>query len=238
MKKYKVYVIAITIAMITLSVLSCKNETAKQYGDPTIFEAAIFQFEKSDSLEFPDKNTIVVIGSSSIRGWHNTVEKDLAPLIIIPRGFGGSNMNDALHYTDRIVLPYKPRAVVIYEGDNDIAQGISPQQINDTFNEFVKIVHSELPKCRIYFLSIKPSISRWEMWSKMVKTNKLIENECANDSRLTYVDVATPMLNKQGMPKKEIFIADNLHMNSKGYEIWTKTLKPILLETELRYEEL
>lgn len=233
MTKYKISAIAITIAMFTLIVISCKNETPKQYGDPTIFEEAIIQFEKSDSLEFPDKNAIVVIGSSSIRGWHNTIEEDLASLTTIPRGFGGSNMNNALHYADRIVLPYEPRAVVLYEGDNDIAQGISPKQINDTFNEFVKVVHSGLPNCRIYFLSIKPSISRWEMWSKMVKTNKLIENECAKDSRLTYVDIATPMLNEQGLPKKEIFLEDNLHMNSKGYEIWTNTLKPILLETEL-----
>ena len=236
MTKYKISAIAITIAMTTLIVISCKNETPKQYGDPTIFEETIVQFEKSDLLEFPNKNAIVVIGSSSIKGWHSTIEKDLAPLTIVPRGFGGSNMNDALYYTDRIVLPYEPRAVVIYEGDNDIVQGISPQHISNTFIEFVKVVHSQLPNCRIYFLSIKPSKSRWKMWSNMIEANELIENECEKNSLLNYVDIATPMLNEEGLPKKEIFLADKLHMNSKGYEIWMNTLRSILLETELVYE--
>jgi len=171
-----------------------------------------------------------------MRGWHETIRTDLAPLTIIPRGFGGSNMNDALYYADRIVLPYKPRAVVLYEGDNDIAQGIYPSKIADTFIDLVKKIHIELPQCRIYFLSIKPSISRWKMWGKMEESNGLIAKECAKDNKLMYVDVASAMLNEAGNPKEEIFLADNLHMNKLGYEIWTTILKPILLEAELRYE--
>lgn len=212
------------------------SEFEKPYGQPEQFEEAIRAFEKTDEINFPPTGAIVCIGSSSIRGWHSTITDDLAPLSIIPRGFGGSNMNDALHYTDRIVFPYKPRAVIVYEGDNDIAQGMAPEKIKDTFRGFVRKVHEELPECRIYFLSIKPSISRWPLWPKMKEANSLIAAECAKDKRLTFVDVASGMLDDDGNPRKEIFKEDNLHMTSGGYVIWRNALKPILLEGELQFE--
>ena len=224
------------LAMVLLGLFSCTKEPQIEYNDPSIFEKAIAQFEQGDVQNPPPQNAIVVIGSSSIRGWHDTIENDLAPLTVIPRGFGGSNMNDALFYSDRIVLQYKPRAVIVYEGDNDIAQGISPRKIRDTFSEFVDLIHYEMPECRIYFLSIKPNLSRWEMWEDMKKVNKLIEKICLKNSLLTYVDISTPMLNEYGLPKAEIFLPDNLHMNKAGYTIWTNTLKPVLMESEFKFE--
>lgn len=205
-------------------------------SDPTRFEESILRFEAADSEQPPLKDAIVCIGSSTIRGWHSTIEKDLAPLTIIPRGFGGSNMNDALHYADRIVLPYRPRAIVLYEGDNDIAQGIKPKTIADTFRLFVEKIHGELPDCRIYFLSIKPSIKRWHLLPKTKKANRLIAAACSKDDRFTYVDVASVMLDDEGNPRMDIFQEDDLHMTRAGYTIWQNTLKPILLEAELQDE--
>jgi lysophospholipase L1-like esterase len=171
-----------------------------------------------------------------MKGWHKTIRADLAPLTVIPRGFGGSNMNDALHYADRVVLAYKPRAVVIYEGDNDINLGISPGKVRETFLAFVKKVRGELPKCRIYFLSVKPSIKRWKLWPRMKKANELIAAECAKDPLLTYVDVAAGMLGKDGRPRKEIFKRDKLHMVRAGYEIWRDALRPVLIRAEGKHE--
>ena len=184
----------------------------------------------------PPSGGIVCIGSSSMRGWHDTIKEDLAPLSLIPRGFGGSNMNDALHYTDRIVLPYKPRAVVLYEGDNDIAHGISPEKVAEKFQAFSTKVHEALPYCRIYVLSIKPSIRRWALWPKAQTANGLINAQCAKDKRLTFVDLAPGMLDEQGSPRKEIFKEDMLHMTRAGYVIWRDTLRPILLKGELQFE--
>jgi hypothetical protein len=220
----------------SITVYCAKKAIENDYGDPTVFEEEIQVFESADLQIPPPNNAIVCIGSSSIRGWHETIHDDLTPLTIIARGFGGSNMNDALYYTDRIILPYEPRAVIIYEGDNDIAQGIPPRKIIESFNEVINKIHRQLPQCRIYFLSIKPSASRWNMWPKMVQTNKLIAEKCANDGRLIFVDVSTAMLNEDGEPRDEIFLSDELHMNSVGYEIWANILKPILLESELQYE--
>ena len=208
----------------------------KEYSSPTRFEQTIQRFETADREQPPPQGAIVCVGSSSMRGWHETITNDLAPLTIIPRGFGGSNMNDALHYAERIVLPYKPRAVVVYEGDNDIAQGVVPKKIADTFRAFVKKVHTELPKCRIYFLSIKPSIRRWSLWPKMKEANSLIAVECAKDKHLTFVDVSSGMLDDERNPRKKIFKKDNLHMTRDGYVIWRNALRPILLKAELQFE--
>src|SRR5690606_29530466 len=139
----------------------------KGYPDPTRFEKAILAFEEQDQKLPPPEEAILCIGSSSMRGWHGKITEDLSPLTVIPRGFGGSNMNDVLHYMDRVVLPYKPRAILLYEGDNDMAHGISPEAFLKVFQTFVARLHSELPETRVYVLSVKPSIARWEIWGKM-----------------------------------------------------------------------
>ncbi|MEO1996524.1 MAG: GDSL-type esterase/lipase family protein, partial [Planctomycetaceae bacterium] len=207
------------------------------YRSPDRFEDSIQRFEARDAQRLPRRQGIVCVGSSSIRGWHATIQQDLAPLTIIPRGFGGSNMNDALHYADRIVIRYRPRAIVLYEGDNDVAQNIAPAKISATFQLFVVKVHRELPQCRIYFLAIKPSIRRWNLWPRMQAANQNIAAICAKDPRLTYVDVAAGMLNDTGEPRPEIFMADKLHMKRPGYLIWRDALRPVLMRNELSDEK-
>lgn len=220
--------------------LTCSGQepapTPREYPKPERFEQAIRAFEELDRKAFPPPDAIVCYGSSSMRGWHSNVVADLAPLTVIPRGFGGSNMNDALHYVDRIVLPYRPRAIVLYEGDNDIAAGITPEKIRDTFRALVTKVHQQLPAVRIYVLSIKPSIKRWNLWPQMEAANRLLAEVCAGDARLTYVDVAGAMLDENRQPRKELFQKDDLHMTRAGYEIWRDRLKPILDKAELSRE--
>ena len=207
-----------------------------EYPDPERFAEAIGAFEMADKKKMPPRKAIVCIGSSSMLGWHKDIYDDLAPLTVITRGFGGSNMNDALYYADRIVLPYRPRAIILYEGDNDIAQGIAADKIAQTFRDFVDKVHAKLPRTRIYFLSIKPSISRWHMWPRMQEANALIAEECAGDERLCYVDGAAGMLDEQGEPRADIFKEDKLHMNRNGYEIWRDILRPIIIKAEWPHE--
>lgn len=208
----------------------------KEYPDPARFEEAIQAFEKQDELQPPPQNAILGLGSSSMRGWHEHIAEDLSPLTIIPRGFGGSNMNEALYFADRIAIPYQPRAILLYEGDNDVAQGISPVKIKDTFLAFVHKIHEALPQTRIYVLSIKPSVSRWHLWDAMKEANSLIEQECALDERLTFIDVASGMLDAEGQVRPDLLLGDNLHMNREGYIVWRDIVRPILLEKELQYE--
>ena len=219
---------------------SCKSSTPvkfeKEYASPTKFEKTIQSFEAADSKSMPSKGAVVVTGSSSVRMWHSRIKKDLAPLTVIPRGFGGSNMNDLLHFSDRIVLKYQPRAVVFYEGDNDTAQGIHPLQIKAKLLEFVAKLKKQNKDVRIYIITVKPSIKRLAIWDKALETNCMYESLCEEDDNMYYVDTASALL-KDGKPMNDIFIHDNLHLNKKGYDLWAEAVKKVILPIESKYEK-
>ncbi len=208
----------------------------KAYPDPGRFEQAIMKFEKMDAASPAPVGAVVCVGSSSMRMWHDRIGQDLEPLTIIARGFGGSNMNDLLVYVDRVVIAYRPRAVVIYEGDNDIAQGVSPAMIARTFDDVVDRIHATLPDCRVYVLAIKPSPARWELWPMMQEANRLLKRSCSTDKRLTFIDVAGPMLGDDGRPRPELYVEDRLHMTRAGYEVWREAVRPVLVEAERGFE--
>jgi len=198
------------------------------YPPPTIWESQVQEYEAQDQINPPPENAIVVIGSSSIRLW-DTIEDDLAPLPIIPRGFGGSTMNDAVYYADRLVTVYNPKMVVIYEGDNDIFLQISPERFQAAYLSFICKVRGTLPDVPIYFISIKPSVSRWHLWPQSVAANTRIETQSAQDPLLHYIDVASAMLDAEGNVRQELFTGDGLHMNAEGYAVWTEIIRPILI---------
>ncbi len=210
---------------------------ATRYRDPARFEKDIQAFEAQDAQQLPAPGAVLCVGSSTMRKWHGQIRQDLAPLTIVAHGFGGSTMFDLLHYTDRIVLPYKPRAIVVYEGDNDVAIGVGPEEIRDTFQRFVEKVHAALPEARIYFLAIKPSHSRRAMWPVMQQANKLIAQQCGQDRRLFYVDIVPALTDAAGQVRRELFEQDDLHLNRGGYEQLRAALRPILEKQELAYEQ-
>ncbi len=215
----------------TLFAQSAKDNS--YYGDPTKFSTEINNFLSQDKLSPPMENAVVITGSSSVRKWQHRIHQDLSGINIIARGFGGSNMNDLLFYADELIIKYKPKAVAIYEGDNDIAQGISPEKILQKYTELITKLKQSKSDIRIYFISIKPSILRWPLWGKMQKANALIKNYSMSDSSLFYIDVANALLNKDKM-KKNIFIQDGLHLNDYGYDLWGKTMADALLSLEAK----
>jgi lysophospholipase L1-like esterase len=189
------------------------------------WEPAIAAFEEQDAKQQPPPGAIVFTGSSSIRMW-KSLEADMAPLPVLNRGFGGSHIAHVNQYTDRIVVPYAPRAVVLYAGDNDLAAGSdkTPASVLQDFQRFVSL--AGVP---VYFLAIKPSLARWDRWPLMRQANARIEAWADETERVVYVDVATPMLGADGEPRPELFIVDGLHMSAEGYALWTTVLKPVLL---------
>ena len=195
---------------------------------PESWEPDIKKFEAADKQTPPPQNGIVFVGSSSIVRW------DLAKYFpefgasAINRGFGGSVAADALYYVDRIVLPYKPRMVVYYSGDNDVESPISPEQIATAFIEFERKVHKVLPAARIVYISIKPSLRRWAFQDKMTQANEMVKSHIGTRRDITYLDVVSPMLGADGKPRPELFVQDGLHMTASGYEVWTAALRPLL----------
>lgn len=207
-----------------------------QLPDPQRFENDIMAFEAEDKLAFPPQGAIVLTGSSSIARWNKQAQAALAPLTVIPRGFGGSIMNDALYYIDRVALVYKPRAILVYEGDNDTGTGVPNAEILGQLQQLIDKVHQVLPQTRIYVLSIKPSVLRKAIWPVAQEVNAAYKALAAQDPLVFYVDVATPLLQADGTVMTDIFIGDNLHLNDKGNEIWGRTIKAALLPIEAQYE--
>ncbi len=191
------------------------------------FAADIAAFEAADRLNPPPAGGVLFVGSSSIRLWPSLAD-DFPGVHIVQRGFGGSEISDVVHYAPRIVLPYRPRLIVFYAGDNDLNAGESPESVLRDYQSFVGLVWRSLPDTRIAFVSIKPSGSRWALVDKMRRANELIRAYSARDPRLSYVDVFTPMLGADGKPREELFVADRLHLSQQGYELWRQVLRPIV----------
>lgn len=187
------------------------------------WEKSIQAFEAQDKDNPPAEGGVVFVGSSSIRGW-KTLNTDFPHANAIGRGFGGSQLIDSVIYAHRIVTPYKPRAVVIYAGDNDIASGKSPGRVLDDFTELVRTIQAT-SEARIGYIAIKPSIRRWEMWPQMKQANALIERFAKRSTGVDYLDIATPMLGQDGKPKSELFVQDGLHLTPAGYELWVSAIE-------------
>jgi lysophospholipase L1-like esterase len=195
--------------------------------DPTRFEAEIRAFEAADRASPPPLGGVVFIGSSSIKNWTD-VAADFPGVPVLNRGFGGSTLGDVLYYENRILLPYRPHLVVLYAGDNDLAEGRMPERVLDDYRAFVARLRSAWPAARVAFVSIKPSPARRVYIDRMRETNQRIRAETARDSLQTYVDVFTPMLDATGQPRPELFGADSLHMTRAGYLLWRALLAPVV----------
>jgi lysophospholipase L1-like esterase len=191
------------------------------------FEKEIQAFEAQDKQKFPPRNAIVFTGSSSIRLWKD-LDASFPGKKVIGRGFGGSNLNDLDRYLDRIVFPYKPRKVVIYSGENDIAQGVPAEEVVSRFQRVFTRLRQQLPRASVIFISMKPSPSRAEKIGEMQKANIAIELFLNSQPNTAYVDVFTLMLDEAGNPRTDLFVEDNLHMNEEGYTMWASAIAPYL----------
>lgn len=198
-------------------------------GEPTRFEDAIQRFEEEDRAHPPEPGGILFVGSSSIRMWRDleTAFPDVGP--ILNRGFGGSTMQDLLAVTDRIVLPYEPAVIVVYEGDNDLAGKATPDEVVSAFQSFLDRVQVALPDTRILILSVKPSFARWTLLPQVRETNGLLARMAVGRERVEFVDIFHAMLGPGESLSREDFIGDGLHLSPRGYALWAEVLTPWLL---------
>ena len=195
------------------------------------FYSEIKDFKKQDSIHFPPKNAILFVGSSSFRKW--TDVQDYFPgYTIINRGFGGSSLPDVIRYTNDIIIPYHPKQVVIYCGENDLATSdtVTAEMVVNRFKTLFSLIRKGLGNVPVVFVSLKPSPSRSKLFPKMLEANVRIKQFLSKKSRTAFADVYHKMLNSDGAPMKDLFLEDNLHMNKNGYAIWKTVITPLLLK--------
>jgi len=230
--KYLLYI-------FTCFLLACntnsKPETETVATPP--FWKDIQNFKKQDSISFPPKNAILLIGSSSFTKWKD-VQDYFPGFTIVNRGFGGSTLSDQIRYADDIIFPYQPKQIVIYCGENDLASSdtVTASMVVDRFKQLFQIIRTK-SKAPILYISMKPSPSRRHLFQKMREANQSIGLFLAQSdvissvtSKNVSIDVHQKMLTTAGEPIPELFLADSLHMNAKGYTIWQEALKPYLIK--------
>jgi lysophospholipase L1-like esterase len=191
------------------------------------WEQEVRGIEKRLAKAPPPTGGVLFVGSSSIRLW-DTV-KAFPDLPAANVGFGGSEVRDCTHFVPRLVAPHKPKTIVFYAGDNDIASGRTAVQVRDDFGAFVAAVRKPLPDCRVLFVAVKPSPKRWKLFDVQTKANDLVKAWATGQTAVRVIDVVTPALGPDGKPKPELFVKDELHLSAAGYEIWKSAVKDALV---------
>jgi hypothetical protein len=193
------------------------------------FQPAIDAFIKDDSVNPPPQHSIEFIGSSVFTRWINLKEQ-MNPLPVFNRAFGGSSTHDVLYFMDKIVFPYNPKIIVYYCGSNDAAGSVPADNIISNIEVFFERVEKQLPKTKIFFVSVNRSPARKVKWSTIDSTNAFIKTFCTKSSRREFIDVNPILFDSKGNPRLELYLEDQLHFKERAYEEFTKIIKPILLQ--------
>jgi lysophospholipase L1-like esterase len=211
--------------ILLLIIIKCYTAQAQ----PFINEIKVFR--KADSLTTPPKNVVLLVGSSSFTKWKDV--QDYFPAhTMLNRGFGGSSLTDLIFYANDVLLKYKPKQILIYCGENDIAGSstVTADTVFERFKTVYSIIRSKFKKVPIAFISMKPSPSREKYADVMQKGNALIKVFMKQQKRASYIDVYSSMLDANGKILTHIFLSDKLHMNAEGYKIWQGVIAPYLVK--------
>ena len=190
----------------------------------------INRFKEIDKETFPPQNATLFIGSSSFTMWYD-VQEQFPEHTIINRAFGGSTLEDQIRYFEDVVLPYNPKQIVIYCGENDFASNdtISANLVMQRFEELYHLITANLPNVQVSYVSMKPSPSRWHLAKKFMAGNKGIQEFLESKPNTNYINIWDLMLLDSGLPNQSLFLEDLLHMNANGYKIWQTAIQPHLI---------
>jgi lysophospholipase L1-like esterase len=213
-------------------VLTDKSSSSKVLA---LYQKTLAAAQKSP----PAPGSIICVGSSHMQYW-KSVQSDLAPLTVHNFGIGGSRMNQAADlFVDNLAIPFKPRAVILYEGSNDINAGTRPEEVLASFRKLYGKLHAALPQTRLYVLGVVPSPGkRFEKIADLRKTNELLAKECATQPWMKFIDVTEPLIGADGKPKEELFKPGDIHMLPAGYVVWKSVIAPVIVPAEKPFEHV
>tara|TARA_B110000014_G_scaffold264467_1_gene266418 strand:- start:249 stop:1001 length:753 start_codon:yes stop_codon:yes gene_type:complete len=219
-----------TILNTTLTKTEIKEriDELRKYSDMNRFDDDISNFVFEDSKKMPPLNSFLFIGSSSIRYWES-LKEDMAPFLVINRGFGGAHIAHVNKHFSNIVEPYMPKAIIFFCGSNDINALKNPMKVVEEFRDFYAKTQLAFEDTKVFVISIKPSIARDHQRKKQNLWNEAVRRFAKNEENLVFIDIVPSMMT-DGKANPVFFTEDGLHMNKKGYALWTKIVKSILKE--------
>ncbi|WP_435007593.1 GDSL-type esterase/lipase family protein [Tundrisphaera lichenicola] len=210
---------------------SAAQEPARPHSaeahDYAKWEKEVAAYEEADRQAPPPKGGILFIGSSTIRLW-KTLAEDYPDYPVINRGFGGTEIVDSTHFADRLIFPHEPRQIFLRAGGNDIHNGSTPRQVAEDFADFVRVVHTKLPKTEILFIGWSPAPSRWGETDKYRELNRLVRAMALEMPRVGYVDAFDISLSPDGRAIPWLFVEDRLHFSPEGYKRLAERVRPFL----------
>ena len=220
-------------------IFSCSPLKKHKYTK-NIFENEILNLEQLDLTKIADKSNLLFIGSSSIRLWNN-IENDMHPYKPVKRGYGGAHYYDLIHFTERLITNHSPKAILIFvandiTGSNDIFKtnnDLSPKEVKKLFKycyKSIRKIHKQVP---VFVIETTPTPSRWDVWDKISEANDLINSYCESKLNLHFITTRDKFINDNGLPIKSFFISDELHLNNKGYNLWSEIIKEKLIEIKI-----
>ena len=225
--------------LLASSVLCGADEVLSDKSSPSKVLALYQKTLAAAQKDPPAPEGVICLGSSHMQFW-KTVKQDLAPLTVHNYGIGGSRMNQAADlFIDNLAIPFKPRAVILYEGSNDINAGTKPETVLENFRKFYGKLHAALPQTRLYVLGVVPSPGkRFEKIADLRKTNELLAKECATHPWMKFIDVTEPLIGADGKPKEELFKPGDIHMLPAGYAVWKSVISPVIVPAEKAFEHV
>lgn len=218
---------AVVLLLATHALLPAATPSSTEHR----FEKNVRAYETADLASPPPKNAILLAGDSQFYRW-KTLHQDLPEFTIVNRGIDSFQTSDLIHFAARLVLPHRPRLIVLHVGGNDINNGKSPERILADFQTFVALIHAAQPGVPIVFSSITPGPGRWSQADARRRTNRLIADYVATQPNLHFVDLWDAMLTPDGQPREDLWVEDRVHPNHAGYLIRAAIMRPLLGEPD------
>lgn len=217
------------ILVLALLFLALVGTSYAQTAPP--YWSDIVAFKKEDATKPPPAAPILFVGSSSFTRWTD-VQGAFPGYPVLNRGFGGSSLPDVIRYFYDVILPYQPKQVVIYCGENDLAssESVTAAEVVTRFKTLYGMIRLNLPQATINYVSIKASPSRPQIATRLAEVNQSIKAFLKKEKKAGFIDVNTPMLDAAGKMREDLYVEDRLHMNAKGYAIWQKAIQPYLVK--------
>ena len=216
-------------------------------------ESSIIAYEQ----EPIEKGKILFYGHSLFTRWgspkwgYRRMDEDIrmkdGSLAVVNHGFGTSTSEEQLYFYDRMVRPWEPRALVLSTLGNDGMYGYSPEQ---TMTNVAKILHwarTDFPGIKLFLVEPHPNPKAKETTLPDKWNNGLHKRRSFIEMLNAYEQLHedTTVIRLWNQPelfetpedvgdfhkvREDIFVADKVHPNQAGYDIFGRIFREALDE--------